>query len=328
MGGALLADPERHGRAVELKEAARAAGVEVLVPAFAIGLFEYGFVPVAHGNELVKIRAERVVVASGIVEQPAPLPGNDLVGVMLADGCAGSSTGSRSSRRACFVVTADDSGLAAAADLERAGVDVAGAVDLRVDQPPNIEARGHKGRVEAVSSTASHPLRPRRDVRSPQPNYKLLAQAGARVEYDDTRGVFVPTDLPPGVSAVGGAAGDVGVPAVSAPVLGYHRREDVRLLLRGQTTKDLKYAIGEGFDSIELSKRYTNVTMGPCQGRLCHVSSIRVYAKATGLDENANRDDDRAPAAPRPSRSGCSPAIHRSRQAHIAPSRPEDAVLG
>ena len=27
--------------------------------------------------------------------------------------------------------------------------------------------------------------------------------------------------------------------------------------------------------------------MGPCQGRLCHVNSIRVYAKATGLDENA-----------------------------------------
>ena len=29
------------------------------------------------------------------------------------------------------------------------------------------------------------------------------------------------------------------------------------------TTKDLKRAIGEGFDSIELAKRYTTATMGP-----------------------------------------------------------------
>ena len=30
----------------------------------------------------------------------------------------------------------------------------------------------------------------------------------------------------------------------------------------------MKRAIAEGFDSIELAKRYTTVTMGPCQGRL------------------------------------------------------------
>ena len=60
-----------------------------------------------------------------------------------------------------------------------------------------------------------------------------------------------------------------------------------RVTLNGEdvTDKDVKRAIAEGFDSIELAKRYTTVTMGPCQGRLCHVNSIRVYAKATGLDE-------------------------------------------
>ena len=121
---------------------------------------------------------------------------------------------------------------------------------------------------------------------SPQPNYKLLAQAGARVVYDGARGVFVPTDLPANVEAVGAAAGDVGEPAVPDPVLGYQGDKCFVCFCEDQTTKDLKYAIAEGFDSIELSKRYTTVTMGPCQGRLCHVNSIRVYAKATGLDEN------------------------------------------
>ena len=121
---------------------------------------------------------------------------------------------------------------------------------------------------------------------SPQPNYKLLAQAGARVEYDSARGIFVPTDLPENVEAVGAVTGDVGAPAVPSPVLGYRGDKCFVCFCEDQTTKDLKYAIAEGFDSIELSKRYTTVTMGPCQGRLCHVNSIRVYAKATKLDEN------------------------------------------
>ena len=90
----------------------------------------------------------------------------------------------------------------------------------------------------------------------------------------------------PDVEAVGAAAGDVGEPAVPDPVLGYQGDKCFVCFCEDQTTKDLKYAIAEGFDSIELAKRYTTVTMGPCQGRLCHVNSIRVYAKATGLDEN------------------------------------------
>ena len=289
VGGALLADPQGHGRAGELAGAALEAGVEILAPAIAIGLFEYGFVPVAHGNQLVKIRAEHVVVATGIVEQPLLFPGNDLIGVMLPDGVRRLvNRFSITPAERAFVVTADDSGLAAAADLERAGVELAGVVDLRADQPPNIEARGRKGRVEAVSVNGKLT---RCDLvvmsGSPQPNTKLLAQAGARVEYDARRGVFAPTDLPANVSAVGGAAGDVGEPAVASPVLGYTGGKTFVCFCEDQTTKDLKYAISEGFDSIELSKRYTTVTMGPCQGRLCHVNSIRVYAKATGLDENA-----------------------------------------
>ena len=99
--------------------------------------------------------------------------------------------------------------------------------------------------------------------------------------------MFVPTELPPGVEAVGAAAGDVGAPAVPPAVLGYQGDKCFVCLCEDQTTKDLAYAIDEGFDSIELAKRYTTVTMGPCQGRLCQLNSIRVYATTTGLDEDA-----------------------------------------
>ncbi len=51
--------------------------------------------------------------------------------------------------------------------------------------------------------------------------------------------------------------------------------EDVR-------AKDLAAAAAEGYDSIELSKRYTTATMGPVQGKLEVVNAVAVHARATG----------------------------------------------
>ena len=56
---------------------------EILAPARAIGIFEGGLVPVDAGRILYRFRAERIVVATGALEQPLVFPGNDLVGVML-----------------------------------------------------------------------------------------------------------------------------------------------------------------------------------------------------------------------------------------------------
>ncbi|MGZ8579205.1 MAG: glycine cleavage T C-terminal barrel domain-containing protein, partial [Actinomycetota bacterium] len=48
------------------------------------------------------------------------------------------------------------------------------------------------------------------------------------------------------------------------------------------TSKELKKAVVEGFDSMELLKRYTTITMGPCQGKACMLSSQRLCGRATG----------------------------------------------
>jgi sarcosine oxidase subunit alpha len=50
---------------------------------------------------------------------------------------------------------------------------------------------------------------------------------------------------------------------------------------------DVKRALAEGFDSIELAKRYTTVTMGPCQGKLCQLAATRLLARETDTDESA-----------------------------------------
>jgi sarcosine oxidase subunit alpha len=50
------------------------------------------------------------------------------------------------------------------------------------------------------------------------------------------------------------------------------------------TVKDVEHAIGEGYESLELAKRYTTVTMGPSQGRFSQLPAARVLARATGTD--------------------------------------------
>jgi sarcosine oxidase, subunit alpha len=48
------------------------------------------------------------------------------------------------------------------------------------------------------------------------------------------------------------------------------------------SAQDIRRGVKEGYDSIELCKRFTTVTMGPCQGRMCQLPSIRLIAQETG----------------------------------------------
>jgi sarcosine oxidase, subunit alpha len=147
------------------------------------------------------------------------------------------------------------------------------------------------------------------------PATSLLSQAGAVTTYDARRGHFVLADLPPnvfaagevagfedpeaavrsgeraGLAAAGGSVDGAGEPApqlspVAIPpaVAGATRGKCFACLCEDVTAKDIHLSVDEGYDSIELSKRYTTVTMGPCQGRMCQLSSIRLMAKETGQD--------------------------------------------
>ncbi len=48
------------------------------------------------------------------------------------------------------------------------------------------------------------------------------------------------------------------------------------------TEKDVYTSIGEGYSSIELLKRYSTISMGPCQGKMCSVNTIHLCAQANG----------------------------------------------
>jgi sarcosine oxidase subunit alpha len=262
-------------------------GVEILAPARALGIWEGGLVPVDAGTILHRFRAERIVVATGATEQPVVFAGNDLVGVMLPDGVRRLIDYSIRPGERAVVLAADDEALAIASDLEAIGTEVVKVVDLRDVRPRELAAQGGKGRVRRLlldGESYGCDLLVASGGR--QPAYSLLAQAGARVEYDAALGVFVPTELPAGVEAVGTVTGEGLAPI--APEPSYPGKGKCFVCVcEDVTTKDLKRAIGEGFDSIELAKRYTTTTMGPCQGKLCHLSSIRLYAQENRMYESA-----------------------------------------
>src|SRR4051794_1492773 len=189
-------------------------GVGLLAPARALGIWEGNLVPVEAASVLVRFRAGRIVVAAGGVEQPLVFPGNDLVGVMLPGAVRRlvHDFSLRPGERA--VVVSAGNGEAVAGDLRAAGVDVVRVSAL----PRSLGAVGRRGRLRSVALDGE-----RIDCDllvadgGLQPAYSLLAQAGARVEYEPARGVFVPRDLPAGVEAVGRAAGELPVTTVPAP---------------------------------------------------------------------------------------------------------------
>ncbi len=263
-------------------------GVEVLAPARALGIWEGGLVPVDAGTVLYRFRAERIVVATGATEQPVVFPGNDLVGVMLPEGVRRliRDFSIKPGKRAVVIGT-DDESLEVAQDLRETGVAVPRVLDLRELRPRELVAEGRKGRVRRLLLDGD-PIDCDLLVASGgrQPAYSLLAQAGARVEYDEELGVFVPTELPAGVEAVGSVTGEGLSKVAPQPSYGGNGKCFV-CVCEDVTTKDMKRAIGEGFDSIELAKRYTTTTMGPCQGKLCHLASIRIYAQENRMYEAA-----------------------------------------
>jgi sarcosine oxidase subunit alpha len=279
----------REGRSVVLVDERGCLGAngefEVIAPARAIGVYEGGLVPVDAGSVLYRFRTGHLVVATGAIEQPLVFPGNDLVGVVLPEAVRrlvddwALEPGERA-----VVISADDRGLDVTNQLERAGTHVAAVVDLRSDPTLRIEAKGRRGRLrQVVVGGREIPCDLLVASGGRQPAYSLLAQAGARIEYDRGRGIFVPTDLPEHVEAVGSAAGEQSAQAVPAASFEGAGRCFV-CLCEDVTEKDVKRAIAEGFDSLELAKRYTTATMGPCQGRLCHVPSIRLFAREQETD--------------------------------------------
>src|SRR5437763_3162643 len=183
------------------------APYQVLAPATALAIYEGGLVPVDAGDVLYRIRAQRIVVATGALEQPLVFPGNDLVGVVLPGAVRRlvDDWAIRPGERA-VVVAVDARGREVTEQLERANVEIVATAA----KPSSLAASGKRGRLTSVELDGRRidcDLLVMSGGR--QPAYSLLAQAGARIEDEPRQGIFVPTSLPAGVEVVGSAAGEL-----------------------------------------------------------------------------------------------------------------------
>ena len=335
------------GRAVaaELADAARAAGVEILTDATVAGRWEDNWLGIverapAGGPEcLVKARAKILVVAAGLIERPYVFAGNDRPGVMLSQGVRRLlNLWSVRPGTNAVVLSANEAGDAAAADLDAAGVAVE-RVDARGGRTVTA-AEGSSRGVERV--VLSDGTRLDADLLVTAVGWtaptSLLNMAGVRPSYDPGAARFFP--WPPGspqvesgtVLSTGGIAGDGSLDelvahaeatgrlaaaraatlahrlqvatAWAAPVQGpeppYPPDDRARLgrdrhpelyrlssdgivdLSEDVSSRDLRHAAAEGFDSVELVKRWTTATMGSAQGKLETVNTVAVLAEATG----------------------------------------------
>jgi sarcosine oxidase subunit alpha len=349
-GGRMLADGGAE-TARTFTAAARAAGVEILPRASALGYYD-GMVPVWQGDTLHQVRARRHVFATGTIDQPLVFAGNDLPGVMLAEGarrlaaCYSVRPGERA-----VLVTTSDGGLEAATALAAAGVKIVAIADLRgerraaaeplvsagaelLTEHTILEATGRRAVSGAVLAPLNGVGRERRFVcdlvlvsGGSAPASSLPLQSGARAQYSQENGHFALGELPDGVHAAGELAGVAGAAAAALsgtlegtraaqalglgddttrqsaeevaqrlaaaagerspvalppPVSGGGRGKCFACLCEDVTSKDIGLTVAEGYDSIELSKRYTTVTMGPCQGRMCQLAAVRLMGVETG----------------------------------------------
>jgi sarcosine oxidase, subunit alpha len=83
-------------------------------------------------------------------------------------------------------------------------------------------------------------------------------------------------------SQLASGAGAAETVACPPPVSGNGRGKCFACVCEDVTAKDIRLSVKEGYDSIELCKRYTTVMMGPCQGRMCQLPAVRLMASETG----------------------------------------------
>lgn len=167
------------------------------------------------------------------------------------------------------------------------------------------------------------------------PAGQLLHHAGAKFGYCHESDMFQPVSLPANVHAAGSvnnvynldavlidgkraglaAAKDAGLTVASVPTMPADRGHIGRTHpwpifphARGfdfvDFDEDLKYhdlinGIADGYDNVELLKRYSTVGMGPSQGRHSAVTSVRVVSRETGTDiASMNVTTQRPPYTP------------------------------
>jgi len=249
-GGGLLRDPaELDGQDSDAWIAGAigtlaARGVRVLTRTTAIGYWDHDLVTLAQrltepgqapapgtpAQRLWRVRARRVILATGAIERPLPFAGNDRPGVMLAQAVRTYVTrfGVSPGRRAVIAACNDDAYRTAIA-LAEAGSEIVAILDSRPARDSSIiraagarfpvrfeaqllAAQGGAGGVTGVTAvTAGRQLHLTCDLVAMSGGFSPVAhlhmQAGGTLAWDEASGAFRPEQARQNQSTSGSAAG-------------------------------------------------------------------------------------------------------------------------
>jgi sarcosine oxidase, subunit alpha len=342
-----------------VEQLARMCNVVHLQQASAAGYYDHNMVYVVERSpadarlteRLWRVRARRVVLATGAMERPLAFSNNDRPGIMLASAAAAyvHRYAVRPGREA-VIITNNDSAYDSAATLARGGVQVNAIVDIRRAIPDaRLRAVRSLG-IEVMSGYTVTAVRgrvsvkgievaPVEDVRRSHtircdlvgmsggwsPTLQLHAQAGGKPKYNAHLAAFIPGASAQAEQCVGAAAGhfgiakcieqgslagstaagELGLDLASAAVRadagridpwpygieatwempGDHRRSRAFLDFgHDVTTNDVRLALRENYESVELVKRYTTAGMAVDQGKIGNVNTIGFVASVKGSE--------------------------------------------
>ncbi len=326
-GGTLLHDPmEIEGAASDdwleaaLAELGGMDNVRLMANATAAGCYDHNLVTIhdrsaayrsVDGVETFhKVRAGRIVLATGATEQPMLFGNTDLPGIMLA-GAVHEYAGRYAvncGRRVAGVVN-NDCGWRSLLAVHDTGTRVCAIFDTRGDVAPELldaaEERGiavHAGATPLTArgsfgvqgfrfAAANGTIRQVDcDVIAMSgglnPTTQLYSQAGGRLRYDEGRHCFVPDKNPADLDVVGAASGRFDRengsnvrPCTVAPVRTGRQWVDFQ---HDVTAADIELAVRENYVSVEHMKRYTTAGMAVDQGKTSNLGALSLLAQLTG----------------------------------------------
>ncbi|MCB5410340.1 2Fe-2S iron-sulfur cluster-binding protein [Pseudogemmobacter faecipullorum] len=309
-------------------DALQALGVTLLPLTTAFGIYDHNLIALnqrrADGSPdlLWRVRAGRILLATGAIDRPLPFDRNDLPGIMSAQGALtylrryGVLVGER-------LVLATNN--AAGAGMARAFCE-AGAEVVLVDSRPaaaeisapglrhlrGVEIRKAFGRKAVTHVQLSDDQTLTCDTvlvsGGLTPSIHLYAQAKGKLRFDDQKLALVPDSELAGITVLGAARGDFALDRALAALPAALGLPEAAVIpaegtpwditpawptpgMKGRvwidyqhdvTTKDVALAARENFVSVEHLKRYTTLGMATDQGKTSNLNGLALMGQLTG----------------------------------------------
>lgn len=256
-----------------------------------------------------KVRAKKVVLACGAIEQPLLFGNNDLPGIMLA-GAVQKYARRYAVKCGDRVVGLVNNDIAWRSLLEsaEAGVPIKEILDTRPEIEGSLESAAKDKNIKFELGVTVHSALGSREVRALDysagagerrrvpcdviamsggfnPTVHLYSQAGGKLRYDDGLKCFLPLHCRQSVEVVGAAAGqfaDSETYNVTERSYGRHKTNAQWVDFQHDVTvSDIELAVRENYISVEHLKRYTTTGMSIDQGKTSNLNALTLLAEFT-----------------------------------------------